>query len=193
MTVMFAGEARETKRAMGDFLMAGLVALISIYLVVALLLNSMGQAFIVMAVIPFAIIGVIWAFFFHGTPLSFFATMGTLGLIGVVVNDTIIMVTEVNQELKESPTANLVRTVISGAKNRLRPVLLTTVTTVAGLLPTAYGIGGKDALIMPLTLAMAYGLMFATLITLVLTPALLVMGHDIAHLFGKGTAHTRGR
>ena len=193
MTVMFAGEARETKRAMGDFLMAGLVALISIYLVVALLLNSMGQAFIVMAVIPFAIIGVIWAFFFHGTPLSFFATMGTLGLIGVVVNDTIIMVTEVNQELKESPTANLVRTVVSGAKNRLRPVLLTTVTTVAGLLPTAYGIGGKDALIMPLTLAMAYGLMFATLITLVLTPALLVMGHDITHLFGKGTAHTRGR
>lgn len=193
MVVNFAGEARETKRIMGDFLVAGTVALISIYLVVALLLNSTGQAFIVMTVIPFAIIGVIWAFFFHGTALSFFATMGALGLIGVVVNDTIIMVTEVNRELKESPNANLVRTVVSGATNRLRPVLLTTVTTVAGLLPTAYGIGGKDALIMPLTLAMAYGLMFATIITLVLTPSLLIIGHDIAHLFGKGSEHERGR
>ena len=193
MTVMFAGEARETKRVMGDFLFAGAVALVSIYLVVALLLNSIGQAFIVMTVIPFAIIGVVWAFFFHGQALSFFSTMGTLGLIGVVVNDTIIMVTEVNRELKESPTANLVRTVVSGAKNRLRPVLLTTVTTVAGLLPTAYGLGGKDALIMPLTLAMAYGLLFATLITLILTPALLIVGHDIGHLFGRGSEHERGR
>lgn len=192
MTVKFAGEARETKRVMGDFLIAGTVALISIYLVVALLLNSMGQAFIVMTVIPFAIIGVIWAFFFHGTALSFFATMGTLGLIGVVVNDTIIMVTEVNKELLDNPKANLIRTVVSGATNRLRPVLLTTVTTVAGLLPTAYGIGGKDALIMPLTLAMAYGLMFATLITLVLTPALLVIGHDIARLFGRASEHVHG-
>ena len=193
MTVNFAGEARETKRVMGDFLVAGAIALISIYLVVALLLNSLGQAVIVMTVIPFAIIGVIWAFFFHNTAISFFSSMGTLGLIGVVVNDTIIMVTEVNRELAESPGANLVKTVVAGAVNRLRPVLLTTVTTVAGLLPTAYGIGGKDALIMPLTMAMAYGLIFATLITLVLTPALMLVGHDIAHLLRKGSSHNRGR
>jgi multidrug efflux pump subunit AcrB len=146
-----------------------------------------------MSTIPFAIIGVIWSFYAHGMPLSFFSTMGTLGLIGVVVNDTIIMVTEVNRELVEYNTANLVRTVVSGAKDRLRPVLLTTFTTVAGLLPTAYGIGGKDGLIMPLTMAMAYGLLFATLITLILTPSLLVIGHDIAHLLGRGTQHVRGR
>ncbi len=193
LKVEFAGEAREQNKILGGFLTAAIVALVSIYLVVTLLLNSFGQSFIVMSVIPFAIVGVVWAFFFHNMPLSFFSVMGTLGLIGVVVNDTIIMVTEVNRKLVENLNANLVRTVVSGAKDRLRPVLLTTLTTVAGLLPTAYGIGGKDGLIMPLTMAMAYGLLFATLITLMLTPALLVIGHDIAHLFGRGSEHERGR
>ena len=119
--------------------------------------------------------------------------MGTLGLVGVVVNDTIIMVTETNRELRANLTANLVQTVVSGAKKRLRPVMLTTATTVVGLLPTAYGIGGKDGLIMPLTMAMAYGLLFATIITLVLTPTLLTFGHDLAHVFGRGGTHARGR
>ncbi len=192
MKVSFAGEAREQKKIFGGFLVSGIVALVSIYLVVALLLNSLGQSFIVMSTIPFAIIGVIWSFYAHGMPLSFFSTMGTLGLIGVVVNDTIIMVTEVNRKLVEYRKENLVRTVVLGAKDRLRPVLLTTFTTVAGLLPTAYGIGGKDGLIMPLTMAMAYGLLFATMITLILTPSLLVIGHDIAHLLGRGTEHKRG-
>ena len=193
MKVSFAGEAREQKKIFGGFLVAGIVALVSIYLIVALLLNSLGQSFIVMATIPFAIVGVIWSFYAHGMPLSFFSTMGTLGLIGVVVNDTIIMVTEVNRKLVEHSNKNLVRTIVSGAKDRLRPVLLTTLTTVAGLLPTAYGLGGKDGLIMPLTMAMAYGLLFATLITLILTPALLTIGHDIAHLLGRGSEHKRGR
>lgn len=193
LKVAFAGEAREQNKIFGGFLTAGIVALVSIYLVVALLLNSFGQSFIVMSVIPFAVIGVIWSFYFHNMPLSFFSTMGTLGLIGVVVNGTIIMVTEVNKELADKHNSNLVQTIVSAAKNRLRPVLLTTLTTVAGLLPTAYGIGGKDGLIMPLTMAMAYGLMFATLITLVLTPTLLVIGHDIAHLLGRGSEHKRGR
>ena len=193
MKVSFAGEAREQKKIFGGFLVAGIVALVSIYLIVALLLNSLGQSFIVMATIPFAIVGVIWSFYAHGMSLSFFSTMGTLGLIGVVVNDTIIMVTEVNRKLLEHSNKNLVRTIVSGAKDRLRPVLLTTLTTVAGLLPTAYGLGGKDGLIMPLTMAMAYGLLFATLITLILTPALLTIGHDIAHLLGRGSEHKRGR
>ena len=116
MTVTFAGEAREQEKIFGGFLVAGVVALISIYLVVALLFNSLGQSLIVMSTIPFAIIGVIWSFYAHGMPLSFFSTMGTLGLIGVVVNDTIIMVTEVNRELAQYRNANLVRTVVSGAK-----------------------------------------------------------------------------
>lgn len=193
LMVSFAGEAREQEKIFGGFLTAGIVALLSIYLVVALLLNSFGQSFIVMSVIPFAIIGVVWSFYAHGMPLSFFSTMGTLGLLGVVVNDTIIMVTEVNQELIDNHDSNLVRTVVSAAKDRLRPVLLTTLTTVAGLLPTAYGIGGKDGLIMPLTMSMAYGLLFATIITLILTPALLIIGHDIAHLLGRGSKHERGR
>lgn len=193
LEIDFVGEAREQKKIFSGFLTAGMIALASIYLVVALLFNSLGQSFIVMATIPFAIIGVIWGFYAHDMPLSFFSTMGSLGLIGVVVNDTIIMVTEVNNKLDENPDGYLVNTVAQGAKDRLRPVMLTSITTVVGLLPTAYGIGGKDALIMPLTMAMAYGLAFATVITLVLTPILLVMGHDIGRLLRRGSGHQRGR
>lgn len=193
LNVEFVGEARETEKIFGGFISAGFVALISIFLVVAILFNSMGQPLIILSTIPFAIIGVIWAFYFHGMPMSFFSIMGTLGLIGVVVNDTIIMVTEANKKLKEHATDNLINTVVLGAKNRLRPVLLTTMTTVVGLLPTAYGVGGSDALIIPLTLSMAYGLAFATVITLVLTPSLVVIGHDIAHVTGRGSNHVRGK
>jgi multidrug efflux pump subunit AcrB len=193
LQVQFAGEARETKKVFGGFLTAGVIALVSIFLVVAVLFNSIGQPLIVMSVIPFAVIGVVYAFFAHGQPLSFFAAMGMLGLIGVVVNDTIIMVTETNSALRNNPGGNLVRTIVSGAKNRLRPVLLTTITTVVGLLPTAYGIGGRDGLIMPLTLAMAWGLLFATLITLILTPTLITAGMDLGRLLGRGTEHQTGR
>jgi multidrug efflux pump subunit AcrB len=193
MKVEFGGEAREAKKVFGSFVVAGLIALVSIFLVVAVLFNSLGQPLIVMSVIPFAVVGVIYAFFAHGQPLSFFSTMGTLGLIGVVVNDTIIMVTEINASLRKNPDSYLVRTIVTGARNRLRPVLLTTITTAVGLLPTAYGIGGRDALIMPLTLAMAWGLLFATIITLVLTPSLVTAGTDLGRLFGSRTGHKRGR
>jgi len=91
------------------------------------------------------------------------------------VNVTIIIVTEVNRELATNPRENLVRTVVNAAQDRLRPVLLTTFTTVAGLLPTAYG------------------LLFATIITLILTASLLVVGHDVEHWLGCGSEHKRGR
>ena len=193
MKVEFGGESREAKKVFGGFVVAGLIALVSIFLVVAVLFNSLGQPLIVMSVIPFAVIGVVYAFFAHGQPLSFFSTMGTLGLIGVVVNDTIIMVTEINASLRKTPDGYLVRTIVDGARNRLRPVLLTTITTAVGLLPTAYGIGGRDGLIMPLTLAMAWGLLFATMITLVLTPSLVTIGTDVGRLLGRHTGHIRGR
>ena len=193
LRIEFAGEARETEKITGGFITAILIALAMIYLVVALLFDSLTEPLVVMSTIPFAIIGVIWAFFAHGMPLSFFSTMGMLGLIGVIVNDSIIMVSETKRELIENPQGNLVRTVVGGAVTRLRPVLLTTVTTVVGLLPTAYGIGGKDTLIMPLTMSMAYGLLFGTIITLVIVPILLVIRHDILHVLGRGTGHARGK
>ncbi|MCK5688887.1 efflux RND transporter permease subunit, partial [Myxococcota bacterium] len=176
LKVTTAGEARESKKIIGGFGSAALLSLISIFFIVAILLNSLGQPIIVMSVIPFSVVGVIFALFFHGMTISFFAIMGMLGLVGVVVNDTIIMVTESNSERANNPDENPLVTIVAGARTRLRPVLLTTLTTVAGLLPTAYGIGGRDGLIMPLTLAMAWGLLFATLITLVLTPTMIAVG-----------------
>ena len=120
-----------------------------------------------MSVIPFGLIGVFTAFRLHGIPLSFMAVIGVIGLAGVVVNDSIIMVEFINKLKKKGAATkeDLFESISSGAVRRLRPIIMTTVTTVAALLPTAYGIGGNALTLVPTVMAMAYGLMFATLLT----------------------------
>ncbi len=185
LQVHIAGEAREAKKIFQGFLTAGVVALLLIYITVSLLFGSLTQPLIVMAAIPFAVIGVIWSFFFHGMPLSFFSTMGTLGLVGVVVNDAIIMVTHLNEAARREDGGARLARLAAGARARLRPVLLTTFTTVVGLLPTAYGLGGRDTLIIPLTMSVAYGLVFGSVITLVLVPNLYAAGQDLKGLWRR--------
>jgi multidrug efflux pump subunit AcrB len=118
-------------------------------------------------------------------PLSVMALLGIVGLTGVVVNDSLVMVEYINQLRKEHPDWSVLQCVQKGAVDRLRPILLTTITTVGGLLPTAYGLGGKDALIIPTALALAWGLVFATLLTLVLIPALYLVENDVQKLAGR--------
>ena len=105
-----------------------------------------------------------------------FAFLGVTGLCGVVVNDSIVMVTSLNRVSEQAPTLTaLYDEVAAGATTRLRPVLLTTLTTVAGVMPTAYGLGGRDAVLSPMSMALGWGLIFATVITLFLVPSLYVV------------------
>jgi multidrug efflux pump subunit AcrB len=126
--------------------------------------------------VPLGLIGVIWAYASHDIPISLFALLGVTGLSGVVVNDSIVMVTSLNATGSEhASVSELIDEVATIAAERLRPVLLTTLTTVAGVMPTAYGLGGRDALLSPMSLALGYGLIFGTTITLFLVPALYVI------------------
>ena len=133
-----------------------------------------------MITIPFGIIGSFLAFVIHNVPFTFLGVIGIIGLTGVVVNDSIVMVDFINKSFREKKeNKNIIKIIASGAKKRLRPVLLTTSTTVAGLLPTAYGLGGYNGLLVPITLAIAYGLLFATLLTLIFIPSLYFVRLDI--------------
>ena len=164
------GEDKATKRSIEDFQTAIPFAILCVYFVLVILFDSMIQPLIILAAIPFAIAGVIYTFFFWGMNISFFAGIGLLGLIGIVVNDSLIMVSHLNNLSKDKEIT--LDIIVQGSTDRLRAVLLTTITTVAGMTPTIFGFGGSEPYLIPLVLAVAGGLVFATMITLILVPAL---------------------
>jgi multidrug efflux pump subunit AcrB len=182
MRFAIGGEAQETQKSMDSLLTAFISAAVAIYFLLALLFNSGIQPLLVMAAIPMGILGVIIAFAVHGQPLGFTGVLGLIGLSGVVVNDSLVLVNHVNRLKKERPNDRLLDIVSDGATDRLRAILLTTLTTVAGLLPLAYGIGGSDPFIAPMALAMGFGLLFATPITLALVPSLYLIADDFKRL-----------
>jgi multidrug efflux pump subunit AcrB len=186
VSIITGGGAQEQIDSLQDFLYAFIVAIIGIFLILAILFNSYSQPLLVLASFPFALIGVVWAFHFHGYSLSFFALTGALGLMGVIVNDSLVMVSHLNYIKQKS--ANLEDKIVwiaKGSRDRLRAVVLTTLTTMAGVLPLAYGIGGTDEFLQPMVLALGYGLMFGTLLTLVLLPCMYLMNYDFINMLGR--------
>jgi multidrug efflux pump subunit AcrB len=180
---VIGGEAEETQESVNSLIRAFSIAIIGIYFVLILLFNSPIQPFIVMTAIPFGIVGVIVAFALHGKDLGFLAMMGLIGMTGVVVNDSLVLVNHINVLRRKNPHAPIKEIVAQGAGDRLRPIILTTLTTVVGLLPLAYGIGGSDPFIAPMALALGYGILFATPITLGVIPCLYVVREDIRRIF----------
>jgi multidrug efflux pump subunit AcrB len=178
MRFEIGGEAQETQKSMESLLVAFVSAAIAIYLILVVLFNSMTQPLMVMTAIPMGVLGVIVAFALHGQQLGFTGVMGLVGLSGVVVNDSLVLVNHINRLRKSRPGDKLIDIVSDGAADRLRAVVLTSLTTVAGLLPLAYGIGGSDPFIAPMALAMGFGLLFATPITLALIPSMYLIAND---------------
>lgn len=193
MRIVTGGEAEETQESMGSLIVAFAIAAIGIYLVLLLLFNSLTQPLIVMFAVPFGLIGVIFAFATHGEAIGFLAMLGVIGLVGIVVNDSLILVNLVNRMRETEPDIPAKTAVINATKHRLRPILLTSVTTVAGLLPMAYGIGGSDPFSAPMALAMGYGILFATPLTLILLPCLLLVQDDVRTLVRQAIRRASGK
>ena len=186
VSIITSGGAQESIESLQDFLRAFVVAIVGIFLLLAILFNSYSQPMLVLAAVPFSLIGVVWAFYFHGEPLSFFALTGSLALMGVIVNDSLVMVSHLNY-IKEKSAAleDKIVWIARGARDRLRPVVLTTLTTMAGVLPLAYGIGGTDVFLQPMVLALGYGLIFGTFLTLILLPCMYLMNYDFINMLGR--------
>jgi len=193
MRIVAGGETEETQKSMGSLAVAFAVAAVGIYLVLVLLFNSLVQPIIVMIAVPFGLTGVIFAFAVHGQAIGFLAMLGVIGLVGIVVNDSLILVNLANSLRGSNSDASLREIVVDATKHRLRPILLTSVTTVAGLLPMAYGLGGSDPFSAPMALAMGYGILFATPLTLVLLPCLLLIQGDLGRLIHGVTVRITGK
>ncbi len=185
LRLQIGGEAEESSKAITNLITTFLIAFIGIYFLLVLLFNSFTQPFLVMIAIPFGFVGVILALAIHGEQLGFFALIGAIGLMGVVVNDSLVLVSHLNEQRKLFPDMPMRELVAMGASNRLRAIVLTTLTTVAGLLPLAYGLGGKSLFMSPMALTLGYGLLFATPITLILVPCLYMIFYDIGRIFNR--------
>jgi len=183
MRLVVGGEAEESADSMGSLVVAFIAAAVGIYLLLLLLFDSTTQPVLVMIAIPFGLVGVILAFALHQQAFGFLAMLGVVGLTGIVVNDSLILVNLVNRLQDTHPEISVHDRIINSAKTRLRPIVLTSITTVAGLLPMAYGLGGSDPFSAPMALAMGYGILFATPITLILIPCLLAALDDVHNLW----------
>lgn len=175
----FGGENEDTKESMVRLLKSGVMALGAIFIILVVMFNSLMHPIVVMAAIPLGLIGVIWTFKIAGQALGFMALMGVVALIGVVVNDSIVLVTFINEK-REEYGDDIAKAVFEASKGRFRAVILTTVTTVAGLIPIAHPTVSKilsfgantdsDPFIQPMALSFAWGLFFASLVTLFFIP-----------------------
>ena len=168
--IKYGGEFEDTQESLMSLGTAFLVGFFIILMILSLLFGSLSQSMIILSVIPFSLIGVIFAFVGHNEYFGFMPFLGVIGLCGVVINDSIVLVDKVNHVKSENPNMNITDVIVKGCSSRLRAVLLTTLTTSLGLLPTAYGIGGKDLFVMIMALGFAWGLVFGSIIILILIP-----------------------
>ncbi len=178
--VFNGGEAVETQKTTSGIAVAAVLAVLGIGVVIWLMLGSLLEALFVMLVIPFAVAGVFLIFFIHGQPMSMFAMMGAVGLAGVVVNASIVMVDSIHRRVREGDgDGDRKSRIIEAVTERLRPIMVTTLTTLGGVLPTAYGIGGYDPIVSIISLAVGWGLAISTLVTLFVVPVLYSLAGDL--------------
>lgn len=162
------GQAEDTAETMAELVQAFAFSVVGMYFVLAILLNSLVQPILILTVLPYAFAGAIGAVFLHGNDLSFFGLIGLLGMFGVVVNNSLVLINKAN-ELKEIGYSKY-DAIVAAAESRLRPIVLTSLTTIFCLLPLVYGIGGKDAFMSPMAMTLGYGLLLTIPIVLFVIP-----------------------
>ncbi len=185
VSINYGGENEKNQESIIDLLFAFSFALLAVFFILSVQFNNLGYPIVVMLAIPFGAIGVIFSFYLHDLfwkpmPLSFMSTLGIVALTGVVVNSSLILLVFIQRKIKEGMVMR--DAIVYACRRRLRAVLLTAITTIVGLLPTAYGWGGLDPFVSSMALALSWGLIFATLITLIVIPAIFMAGSDIFSL-----------
>ena len=167
----FAGEEKDAKESVNDLKRTFIFALVGIFLLLVLQFNNLFQPLIVVAMIPLGVIACIWTFYFHSMPLSFLGLIGIIALSGVIVNNAIILIDQNNKYRLEGISPQ--ESIIMAGRSRIRPIFLTTATTVVGILPTAYGIGGSDPFVVPIALALGWGMLVGGFLTTLVLPVIL--------------------
>ena len=175
------GEAREQRESFGSLQIGVLFVLFVIYALLAIPLRSYAQPLAVMAVIPFGLVGAILGHMVLGMNLSILSVMGALALIGVVVNDSLVLVDYVNRRRREG--RSVLDAVRAAGVARFRAVMLTSLTTFAGLTPLIFEKATQAQFLIPMAVSLGFGILFATFVTLLLVPVNYAIMEDLVGLF----------
>lgn len=182
--ISMGGEAEESADTMLKMMFSLGLAIIAIYFVLVIQFNSLIQPVMVISAIPFGLLGIFMAFGLQRYDLSLLAIIGIIGYSGVVVNNSLIMVDFINKSRMEK--GDFIKILVTSASSRFKPIFLTTLTTVVGLFPTAYGFfGGYDTFVSPMVMAMAWGLIVGAPSVLIIIPLFYLFLEDIRKKFRK--------
>lgn len=181
LDIHFAGEAEEQAETQHSMVQMFLLAMLIIYSLLAVPLKSWMQPVLIMTAIPFGIVGAILGHWLLGMPLSILSFNGIIALSGVVVNDSLLLVSRFNELHPDADHYN--QAISEACRDRVRAVLLTSLTTFAGLMPLLFETESQAQFLIPAAVSLGYGIMFATVITLILIPSLLAIQHDLLDRF----------
>lgn len=179
----FEGEQKDQNDSVREIGIGFLGALLAMYILIAIPLRSYLQPLIIMSVIPFGLVGAIWGHALLGLNLSIMSLCGLVALAGVVVNDSLVMVDYVNRHRDES--ASLREAAIAAGGRRFRAIMLTSVTTFVGIMPMVLETDMQARFLIPMAVSLAFGILFATVITLFLVPSIYLILDDITRNSGR--------
>lgn len=182
-TISTAGDLETQQELIMDLVVIFVISIFLVYLVMAVQFNNLAHPLIVMSIIPMTIVGVILGLFATQRELSIMSGMGIIMLIGIVLNNAILLIDRTNQLRRLGFTAN--EAIVQAGKDRIRPIFMTTLTTAGGMLPLALATGTTGNYQAPMATAIISGLLFATLITLVLIPSVYRLFHAIGNGFRR--------
>ena len=172
-----SGLAEQENTFLNDALFGFGICLLGIYLTLAWIFSSWSRPAVVMAIIPFGLVGAIYGHYIWEVPLSMFSVIGLIGMTGIIINDSIVLVSTVDEYAKRQ---DFIKAIINGACNRLRPVVLTTLTTVLGMAPLLFEKSQGAQFLKPTVITLVYGLGFGMILVLIVVPSILAMQLDVS-------------
>lgn len=171
ISIVTGGGEKDRLAALQDTMRLYLLAIVLIFMTISLTFQSVIYPFLVLLAIPMGLTGVIWSLVIHGKSLSIMGIIGIIGLSGVVVNVSILLLKFIQNRLHQGVPFQ--QAIVEAGVSRLRPIIMTTSSTLIGLLPTIYGIGGVDTFVQPIALVLGWGLFVAAGMTLLFLPAIM--------------------
>jgi multidrug efflux pump subunit AcrB len=157
--------------------------IILMFMIIVITFRSFSQALIVLLLVPFSIVGVLWGHFIQGYIVSILSWFGAIALAGIVVNDSLVLVSTFNRMLKNGKQFK--DALFETGLSRFRPVLLTSLTTIAGLGPLIFETSHQAQFLSPMAISVAYGLLYGTLLTLLMLPSMLTLLNSGRYYFSK--------
>ncbi|WP_299016109.1 efflux RND transporter permease subunit [uncultured Polaribacter sp.] len=174
---IYEGQNREAKKTTDSINVVGPIILLLIYIVIAFTFRSYSQPILLIIMIPFSMIGVIWGHYFHSFSIGILSFLGIIALIGIMVNDGLVLIGKFNSYLKEGFKYD--EALVKAGQSRFRAIFLTTLTTIAGLAPLIFEKSRQAQFLIPMAISIAYGIAIATVLTLIMLPLMLSVSNSI--------------